>query len=97
MKRPGSLSLGDVAARATHLHVACTRCERHGRYNLQRLVATHGADFAMTDLGTKLADCTRRNLTSHGERCDVYFPGLVEIMGGVRETTVESTDDDDDY
>ncbi|WP_045457923.1 hypothetical protein [Caballeronia cordobensis] len=93
----GSVSLGDVAAGATHLEVACSRCERRGRYRLSRLVARLGEDFPMPDLGSELADCPRRN-ASMTERCDVYFPGLIKIMGGEDATPKPiSSDDDDDY
>jgi hypothetical protein len=85
MKRPGATPLGDVAAKATHLEVACTQCERRGRYSLARLVATYGADFPMTELGAELADCPRRQSRSHGERCDVYFPGLAAILNGAKD------------
>jgi hypothetical protein len=56
----GSITLGDVAARASHFEVACSRCERRERYHLARLVAALGADFRMTDLGSELANCPRR-------------------------------------
>jgi hypothetical protein len=80
MKRPGSVALGEVAARARHIEIACTRCERHGRYQLTKLVARLGADFAMTDLGDELADCPRRASPAWSERCDVYYPGLAALM-----------------
>lgn len=80
MTASGSVALGDVAAIASHLDIACSRCERRGRYNLARLVARLGPDFPMTDLGAELADCPNRAITAHGERCDVYFPGLVAIL-----------------
>jgi hypothetical protein len=78
----GSLTLDEVAARASHIDVACSRCERHGRYQLARLVAALGADFLMTNLGAELADCPRRTAAVHNERCDVYFPGLTSLMYG---------------
>ena len=78
----GSMTIGDVAARADHIEVACSRCERRGRYQLARLVATLGAGFPMTDLGAQLADCPRRTAVVPGERCDVYFPGLGLLMYG---------------
>jgi hypothetical protein len=34
----------------------------------------------MTDLGAELADCPNRAESSHAERCDVYFPGLVAVF-----------------
>lgn len=82
MTKTGSVSLADVAARATRLDVACTRCSRRGRYQLARLVEQFGGDYAMTDLGAELANCPNRNAASHGERCDVFFPCLVAILDG---------------
>lgn len=81
MKKPGAVALGDVAARASHIEIACSRCERRGRYRLARLVARLGPDFAMTDLGDELANCPRRHAMGHGDRCDVYFHGLVQLIG----------------
>jgi hypothetical protein len=78
----GSITLGELAVRATTLDVACTRCERRARLRAATLVATHGADFLMTDLGALVADCPRRGATAHQERCDVYFSGLTAIMDG---------------
>ncbi|MEX3635938.1 hypothetical protein [Paraburkholderia sp. BR14320] len=95
----GSVTLGQVAARATHLEVACTRCERRGRYRLTKLVATLGEDFPMTDLGSEITDCPRRNETSANVRCDVYFPDLPKIMHGDQPARppIRDVDDADDY
>ena len=76
------VALGDVAAKATHIEIACSRCERRGRYNLGRLVGRLEPDFPMTDLGAELADCPNRSATAHGERCDVYLPDLVALLNG---------------
>ena len=94
----GSVSLGDVATRATHIEVACSRCDRRGRYRLSRLAARLGEDFPMTDLGSELADCPTRN-ASMTERCDVYFPGLIKVMDGEQSAATPNipNDDDDDY
>lgn len=80
--RKGSVSLGEVAARASHINIACSRCDRKGRYRASRLVAEYGADFAMTDLGRELAVCPRRTAAAQHERCDIYFPGLRLLMSG---------------
>lgn len=82
MKKPGSVALSEVAAKATHLEMACTRCDRRGRYQLARLVERFGPDFPMTDLGRELADCPNRREAAPNKRCDVYFPGLIEILHG---------------
>ncbi len=80
MGKNGSVILGEVAARASHIEIACSRCERKGRYRVAKLVARLGADFSITDLGAELADCPRRSAAVNHERCDVYFPRLPNIM-----------------
>jgi hypothetical protein len=80
----GSVSLREVAARATHIEIACTRCERRGRYRLSKLVASLGGDFPMTDLGGEITDCPKR-YAAVTERCDVYYPGLRKIMEDERQ------------
>ncbi|CAB3758692.1 hypothetical protein LMG29542_03406 [Paraburkholderia humisilvae] len=94
----GSVTLGEVATRASHIEVACTRCERRGRYRLARLVASYGEDFPMTDLGAEIADCPKRH-AAITERCDVYFPGLRKIMdpnGETPRSPAQDHGDDDD-
>ena len=46
----GSITLGDVAEHTTVLAVACSRCERAGRYNLDTLIARHGEGFGIPKL-----------------------------------------------
>lgn len=95
-KYPGSVALGDVEKRATHLDIACSQCERRGRMSLRKLVATYGADFPMTGLGAAVAaDCPHRNDVAQGRRCDVFYPGLPEIMGFIK-TPLRLHEDDDD-
>ncbi|SAL03025.1 hypothetical protein AWB78_06482 [Caballeronia calidae] len=95
----GSVNLGEVAQRATHINVACSRCARRGRrYRLFKVVARQGEDFLMTNLASEVADCPRQN-ASMTERCDVYFPGLRKITTGEDDATSPKPDleDDDDY
>jgi hypothetical protein len=42
MPRDGSLTLSDV--RGPSLTFVCEPCGRRGRYNVERLIAEHGAD-----------------------------------------------------
>jgi hypothetical protein len=46
----GSITLEQVAARTAALAVACTRCDRAGRYNLDALIAEHGPRFGIPAL-----------------------------------------------
>lgn len=89
-QKRGSIALADVAAKATHIELACTRCQRRGRYQLARLVARLGPDFAMTELGAELVSCSNRTEAAPGKRCDVYFPGLTELVYG----PLKESDDD---
>ena len=36
-------TLGEIASRTAILSVACSRCERRGRYRLGNLITRHGA------------------------------------------------------
>lgn len=93
----GSVTLGQVAELTSHVEVACSRCERRGRYRLSKLVTSLGEDFAMTDLALQLVDCPRMNEPVH-KGCDVYFPGLAQIMNGDASPDAQTTDPtDDDY
>lgn len=79
----------EVADLATHLDVACSRCERRGRYSTARLVEQYGGDYAMTDLGADLANCPNRRAPVY-KRCDVYYPGLTELFYGPPKTKESS-------
>jgi hypothetical protein len=73
MPRDGSLTLSDI--REPTLAIGCSRCGRHGRYN----VAAHGADAKLTDLLVTLANCEKaRSLSIHdqGEVRRLQLPGL---------------------
>jgi hypothetical protein len=57
--RRGSVTLGDLAARIAMLEVACSRCERRGRLQVDLLVAQYG-DAELPELRLILAgDCPR--------------------------------------
>jgi hypothetical protein len=50
METSGSITLGDVVERTVVLAVACSRCERARRYNLDTLIARHGEGFGIPRL-----------------------------------------------
>ncbi len=82
MVRNGSVSLQQVADRLAQLNVACSRCDRKGRYSTARLVQQYGPEFAMTDLKNELTNCPMRDANGY-QRCDVFFPGLGEAFSAV--------------
>jgi hypothetical protein len=63
MPRDGSVSLADV--RAPTLSIVCERCGRYGRYDVQRLIAVHGADAKLPELLVTLANCEKARFGQH--------------------------------
>jgi len=63
------------------LAVACSRCERRGRYRLDNLIVRHGADAGVRVIVPELtAGCPQRESAALMERCDVLFPGLPDLF-----------------
>jgi hypothetical protein len=74
-------TLGEIAGRTRMLQVACSRCDRHGRYRLDTLIARHGADAGVRITVSELtADCPRRDSDALRERCDILFPDLLRLF-----------------
>ena len=67
MPRDGSLTLSDI--REPTLAIGCERCGRHGRYDVKRLIAVHGADAKLTELLVTLANCEKARSFSVYDRC----------------------------
>ena len=75
MKR-GSVTLGDLIDRIAMLEVACSRCERRGRLQVDLLIERHGG-MELPELGRVLAeDCRKAASVSISDQCDVFFPKL---------------------
>jgi hypothetical protein len=74
MPRDGSLTLSDI--REPTLEIGCERCGRHGRYNVARLIAAHGADAKLTELLGTLANCEKARSSSVHDRCKAKFEGF---------------------
>jgi hypothetical protein len=74
MPRDGSLTLSDV--RGPTLSIVCEPCGRRGRYNVDKLIAEHGADAKLTDLLVTLADCEKARSVSVHDRCKAVYEGL---------------------
>jgi hypothetical protein len=73
----GSITLGDVADHTAVLTVACTRCERAGRYNLDTLIARHGEGFSIPKLLRLLSkDWPKRASVIAYHLCGVHCPEL---------------------
>jgi len=73
----GSITLDQVAAHVAVLAVACSRCDRAGRYNLDTLIARHGANLGIPELLNLLSeDCPKRQSLSAYDLCGVHCPDL---------------------
>jgi hypothetical protein len=75
MPRDGSLILSDM--REPTLAIVCERCGRHGRYNVQRLIAAHGADAKLTELLVTFANCEKARSASIPDQCKAVYEQLV--------------------
>jgi RNase P subunit RPR2 len=59
MPATAHLSSATSWAKLTTLVVVCDKCGRHSRYNVDRLIAQHGANGKMTDWHPE-GDCPKR-------------------------------------
>jgi hypothetical protein len=73
----GSITLADVAARTDTLAIACTRCDRAGKYPIANLIAWYGPKFGVPELLRLLsADCPKRVSVSAYNLCGAHCPDL---------------------
>jgi hypothetical protein len=82
MATSGSISLSEVSERTAVLAVACSRCERAGKYRLETLIARHGADFGPDLLRQLSDDCSKRKSVTVYDRCGVHCPQLPSFFLG---------------
>jgi len=75
--------LGEVAARdVAMIDIRCSRCERHGRLSVKRMMARYGPDASLRDImHEQIGSCPHRNDTQLYTRCDPYCATLVQLFG----------------
>jgi hypothetical protein len=94
----GSISLAEVAANTEVLAVACSRCNRAGRYRLDTLIARHGGDFDIPELLRLLSgDCLKRNSLSAYDLCGIHCPELSTFFGRLGSLLVRCVLDPDRF
>ena len=77
----GSITLAQVAQRAQVLAVACSRCERAGRYPLATLIQKYGAACPIPALLRELSkDCPKRLSESQYDTCGINCPDLPALF-----------------
>jgi hypothetical protein len=77
----GSITLADVEERTDWLAVACTRCDRAGRYSLDTLIINHGRHLGIPALlRTLSADCPKRQSVSVYDLCGIHCPEMSKLF-----------------
>jgi hypothetical protein len=76
------ITLGAVAARgAETIDIRCSRCDRHGRLSVARLMAEHGPNAAMGHvMRAQVGDCQNRDSAQIQNRCDPFCPDLARLF-----------------
>jgi hypothetical protein len=69
-----AITLADF--REPTLTIVCGPSGRRGRYNVERLIAAHGADAKLPDLLMTLANCEKARSFSVYDRCKAKFEGF---------------------
>ena len=59
MSSSGAVILGDIAGKVAMLEIECAKCDRYGRYRVDRLIEQHGANFGLHTFG-KFSPATAR-------------------------------------
>jgi hypothetical protein len=73
----------DLLGRIHTLNVACTKCDRRGRYHVKTLVRDIGIDGNIANwLSSLSVDCPRRQAAAFADRCDVRCRDLTRVFGG---------------
>ena len=71
MPRDGAMTLADV--REPMLEIVCQPCGRRGSYNVERLIAKHGANVKLPDFLAMLANCEKARSVIIHDRCKVRY------------------------
>ena len=63
------------------LRVTCNKCERAGRYRLDRLIKECGREVKITDwLDEITADCPKKQAHNMNDACGARFPDLPKVL-----------------
>jgi hypothetical protein len=76
-----SITLADVAQKTDVLAVACSKCDRIGKYPLATLIERHGRSFSIPAVLNDMSiGCARRGIVSAYDMCGVHCPELAEFF-----------------
>jgi hypothetical protein len=81
MPRDGAIVFGDLIGKLDVLRVACDKCGRDGRYQVQRLVNDRGRDGKIVDwLDQITAECPKNSAHNMSDRCGARCPDLPRVL-----------------
>ena len=81
MPRDGAIIFGDLIGKLDVLRVACEKCGRDGRYQVQRLINDRGRNCKIVDwLDQITADCPKKATISWNDRCAARCPDLPKVL-----------------
>jgi len=73
-------TIGGLVGMLDVLRIECSRCDRHGRYPLLRLVADLGTDYRLADwLHERTVDCPYKNQEGVTRACGAHMPDLSRL------------------
>jgi hypothetical protein len=78
MPRDGAIIFGDLIGKLDVLNVACAKCNRAGRYQVQHLIRDRGRN------GKRLAEisayCPRKMAHDWNDQCAARCPDLPRVL-----------------
>ena len=77
----GATIFGDLIGKLDVLRVECSKCDRAGRYRLDRLIDERGRDAKMIDWLRELtADCPKKIAHNWNDQCGAGCPDLARVL-----------------
>ena len=77
----GAIIFGDLTGKLDVLSVACSKCNRSGRFRLSRLIDSRGRDGKVVDFLDEIAgDCPKRVTVDWNDRCRAQCPDLPRVL-----------------
>jgi hypothetical protein len=81
MSRDGAIIFSDLIGKLDVPPVTCAKCERAGRYRLDRLIDVRGRDAKLVDwLGELTADCPKKAAHNWSDQCAARYPDLAAVL-----------------
>jgi hypothetical protein len=81
MPRDGAIIFGDLIGKLDVLYVHCPKCNRAGRYQVQRLIEERGRNAKIVDwLDDITADCPKKSAHNMSDQCGARCPDLPRVL-----------------